>query len=82
MCVYIYKCGGILFSHKQNEMMPFAPGIRSEVRLTEKDKYTIITHKWNLKENDTNELVYKTEIDLCIENKLMATKEESKVGTN
>ena len=32
---------------------------------------------WNLKKNDTNELIYKTEIDSPdIENKLMVTKGE------
>ena len=36
--------------------------ILSEVRQTEKDKYHDITYMWNLK-NDTNELIYKTEID-------------------
>ena len=29
---------------------------------TEKDKYHV-TYMWNLKQNDTNELIYKTEID-------------------
>ena len=36
--------------------------ILSEVSQTEKDKYHDITYMWNLK-NDTNELIYKTEID-------------------
>ena len=36
-----------------------------------------ITYMWNLKKNDTNELIYKTEIDSPdIENKLMVTKGE------
>ena len=34
----------------------------SEVSQTEKDKYHDITYMWNLKYN-TNELIYKTEID-------------------
>ena len=34
---------------------------------------------WNLK-NDTNELIYKTERDSDIENKLTVTKGESRVG--
>ena len=49
--------------------MPFAATwmdpqiiILSEVSQTEKDKYHGITCVWNLK-NDTNELIYKTEID-------------------
>ena len=37
--------------------------ILSEVSQTEKDKYHDITYMWNLKKNDTNELIYKTEID-------------------
>ena len=30
---------------------------------TEKDKYHDIAYMWNLKKNDTNEFIYKTEID-------------------
>ena len=37
--------------------------ILSEVSQTEKDKYNMISHMWNLKKNDINELIYKTEID-------------------
>ena len=47
----------------------------SKVSHTEKDKYRMISQMWNLK-CDTNELIYKTEIDSDIENKLMATKGE------
>ena len=36
--------------------------ILSEVSQTEKDKYHMVSHMWNLK-NDTNELIYKTETD-------------------
>ena len=50
--------------------MPFAATwmdldiiILSEVSQTEKDKYHMISHTWNLKENDTNEPIYKIEID-------------------
>ena len=53
---------------KRNEIMPFAATwmnlemiILSEVSQTEKDKYHI-TYMYNLK-YDTNELIYKTEID-------------------
>ena len=36
---------------------------------------------WNLKNNDTNELIYKTEIrPTDIENKLMVTKGEGREG--
>ena len=51
--------------------MPFAAPwmdleiiILSEVSQTEKDKYHDVTYMQNLKKkNDTNELIYKTEID-------------------
>ena len=49
--------------------MPFAPTWMdleiitiSEVSQTQKDKYHDITYVWNLKK-DTNELIYKSEID-------------------
>ena len=42
-----------------------------EVSQTEKQK-SYITCMWNLKKNDTNELIYKAEID--IEKKLMVNK--------
>ena len=32
---------------------------------------------WNLKENDAIELIYKTEVDSDLENKLMVTKGET-----
>ena len=46
----------------------------SEVSQTEKDKYDI-TYMLNLK-YDTNELMYKTEIDSNMEKKHVVTKEE------
>ena len=36
--------------------------ILSEVSQTEKDKYHVISHMWNLKYG-TNEFIYKTETD-------------------
>ena len=55
---------------KKNELMPFAATwmdletvILSEVSHTEKEKYHDIPYVWNLKGNDTTELIYKTEID-------------------
>ena len=66
--LYIFIYNGIL-AIKENEIMPFAATwmdleiiILSEVSQTEKDKYHDITYMWNLK-YDTNELIYKTEID-------------------
>ena len=40
-----------------------------------------ITYMWNLKYN-TNECIYKTEIDSDIENKLMVTKGDGVGGIN
>ena len=56
---------------KKNEIMPFAATwmdleiiILSEVSQTEKDKYHYdTTYMWNLKKNDTNELIHKPETD-------------------
>ena len=55
---------------KKNKVMPFTATwmdleiiILSEVSQKEKDKYHDITYMWNLK-YDTNELIYKTGIDL------------------
>ena len=48
---------------KKNEIMPFAATwmdlesvIMSEISQTEKEKYHMITHIWNLKRNSMNEL--------------------------
>ena len=56
---------------KKNEIMPFAATwmdleiiILNEMSQKEKDKYHDVTHMWNIKKNDTNELKYKIEIDL------------------
>ena len=58
----------ILLSHKNNEIMSLAATgmdlvtIRvSEVGQTDKDKYHMISHMWNLEKNDTNEFIYKTD---------------------
>ena len=72
--VYIYT--GILLSHKKkwsNSICSNMDGPRdyhtfSEVSQAEKDKLSYdISYMWNLKKNDTNELIYKTEIDSDIE---------------
>ena len=41
-----------------------------------KDKYHDITYMWNLKKNDTNELIYKTE--RCTDRKQMHHYEKRK----
>ena len=55
---------------KRNEIMPFAEAgmnlgivILSEVSQTEKDTYHRLSLICRILKNDTNELIYKTEID-------------------
>ena len=55
---------------KKNEIMPFAATwmdleifILSEVSQKEKDKYYMVLFIRGISKNDTNELIYKTEID-------------------
>ena len=38
-------------------------GSRSEISQAEKDKYHLISLTCGIQKNDTNELIYKTEID-------------------
>ena len=73
---------------RKNEILPFAAArmdleviILSEVSQTKRQISYGITYMWNIK-YDTNELIYKTETDSDIENKLMITKEELGGGTN
>ena len=63
--------------------MPFAATwldldiiILSEVSQTEKEKYHMISLLWGILKNDTDELIYKTETDSDIENKLVVTEGE------
>ena len=73
---------------KKSEIMPFAVTwvdleivILSGVSQTGKDKYMISLICGILK-NGTNEPIYKTEIVIDVENKLMATKGERGRGIN
>ena len=50
--------------------------ILSKISQKEKDKYHIISHMWNLKKNDTNELIYEMEI----ESKMQKTNTRSPRG--
>ena len=59
--------------------MPFAAAW-SEVSQTEKDKYHMILLICGILKTGTNELIYKTEIN--VENKLTVTKGESRGGIN
>ena len=70
---------------KKNEIMPFAATwmdleiiVLSEVSQTEKDKYHMISLICGILKKATNELVYKTEIESDVENKLMVTKGEKR----
>ena len=63
-------------------MMPFAATqmdldiiILSEISLTERDKYHMTSHMWNLK-YDTNEHTYERETDSYTENIPMVTQEK------
>ena len=55
---------------KKNQIVPFAAtwvdleiALQTEVRQTEKYKYHMISHVWNLKKNDINEFIQKIEIE-------------------
>ena len=68
--VYIYTME-YYSAIKKNEIMPFAATwmdleiiILSEVSQKEKDKYHMISLICGISKNDTDELIYKTEIDL------------------
>ena len=68
--VHIYN--GMLLSHKKNEKknvicrnMDGSEDYHTKWNKSEKNKYHMIPHMWNLKKkkNDTNELIYKPETD-------------------
>ena len=68
--VYIYTME-YYSAIKKNEIMPFSATwmdleiiILSEVSQKEKDKYHMISLICGISKNDTDELIYKTEIDL------------------
>ena len=67
--VWLYIHNGILFSHKKNEITPFAAKSMdleiitlSKISQTEKYKYHDIWYTWNIR-NDTNEPIYKMETE-------------------
>ena len=66
----VYTCNGILFSHKNETMLSVATWMEleiitlSEISQKEKEISYDITYMWNLKKKDTNELIYKAEIEL------------------
>ena len=65
---YVHIHNGILLSHKKNEIMSFAATwmdldiILNEVSQTEKDKCHMILFICGILKNDTDKLIYKTEI--------------------
>ena len=73
ICIYIYTHTHTIEYYsaiKKNEIMPFEATwmdleiiILSEVSQTKTNIWYDITYMWNLKKKDTNELIYKTEID-------------------
>ena len=59
---YIYN--GISFSHKNNEIMPFAAAWMDLLHDISQTQLSYdITYMWNLK-SDTNEIIYQTEMVL------------------
>ena len=67
----IHIKNGILFSHKKNKIMSFKGTwmdlelvISYEVSQTEKDKYHTTLLIYGIYKKSTNELIYKTEIEL------------------
>ena len=72
----VHICHGILLSHKK-ERMPFvATWMGLEMIIVNKVRKTnsIWHHLYAESKNDTNELIYKTEIDSDIENKFIVTR--------
>ena len=67
----VHICSGILLGHKKelnNAICSNMDGLEfvtlSEVSQTEKDKKSCdIAYMWDLKKSDTNELIYKTEVE-------------------
>ena len=78
MCVHAHACARvrarthththtrILFSQKKNEIVPFAATWMDldMIQSKEKDKHHMILLMIGILKNKTNELIYKTEIDL------------------
>ena len=72
---------------KKNEIWPFAATwmdlegtVLGEISQTEKGKYCMISHMWNLKKHLKLVNKAKKEADTDTENKLVGTSEEKEVG--
>ena len=64
--VYTHTHNGILLRHKENKMMPFAATqMDLDIILLNEilQKFHMVTLICEIKKNETNELVYKTERD-------------------
>ena len=49
--------------------------VLSEAHQTEKQKYCVTScYMWQVKRNDTNELIYETDTDSNLKNKFMVTR--------
>ena len=82
----VHMYDGILFGHKKNEIMSFAATwMELEIIIlskSERERQILydITYLWNLTKNDTNELIYKTEIDSQTWKTITVTKGERDDG--
>ena len=77
MCVCMYTHNGILPSHLKERNNAICSNIDEIIILSEDGERQIshnIAYMQNLKEKDTNELIYKTETLTDLENKLMITR--------
>ena len=74
----VYMHNGILLGHKKwNAICSNMDGPRdyhTKWSKSEREKYHMISLTCGIFKNDTNELIWKTETDSDIENKLMVTK--------
>ena len=68
------KENGLLFSHKKNEIMPFAATwmdleivIQRKVSQKEKNKHHVMSFIRGIQKNDTDELICKAEIETQIQ---------------
>ena len=56
--------------------------IQSEVSQKEKDKYHIFTHTYGIQKNSIDELIFRTEMKMQTQNRLVDTAGEGEAGVN